>query len=257
MKRIALLLILVLGCALISSSAMAVTSSDILSRVKTAEAGVKDMKAEMVITSADKGNVSDMGEGYSDILKLQQAIICYKKPDKFRIDGFARGIKASFVQNGYRKLVLAVMIRQTEDVTNKPGKRFDSLDLGFLSSRLWVDNAVTVISNPKDRVGERGGKNGAIQLKFDPKAGGADKRHDNVWVDSKTLRVTKREKYRGNGQMRVRYVYTDFEMLGGKLPIAKTSTMYNPSGEKLGTVTYKNVQANVGLADSLFSLTQR
>jgi len=248
MKRIALLLILVLGCALISSSATAVTASDILSRVKAAEADVKDLKAEMVITSADKSNVSDMGEGYSDILKLQKAVIAYKKPDKFRIDGFARGIKASFVQYGYKKLVLAAMIRQTEDVKNKPGKRFDTLDLGFLSSRLWVDNAVTVVSKPK---------NGVIQLKFDPKAGGTDKRHDNVWVDSKTLRVTKREKYRGNGQMRVRYVYTNFEMLGGKLPIATTSTMYNPSGEKLGTVTYKNVKANSGLADSVFSLTQR
>lgn len=248
MRKLALLMILLLGCALMASSAMAVTSADILARVKAAEAGVIDMKAEMVITSADKGNVSDMGDGYSDILKLQKAVIFYKKPDKFRIDGFARGIKASFVQNGYRKLVLAAMIRQSEDVKNKPGKRFDTLDLGFISSRLWADNTISVVSN---------GKNGIIQLKLDPKAGGADKRHDNVWVDSKTLRVTKREKYRGNGQMRVRYVYTDFENLAGKLPIATTSTMYNPSGEKLGTVTYKNVQANAGLADSLFSLTQR
>lgn len=248
MKRLALPLILVLGCALISSSAMAVTASDILSRVKAAEAGVSDMKAEMVITSANKGSVSDMGEGYSDILKLQKAIISYKKPDKFRTDGFARGIKASFIQNGYKKLVLAAMIRQSEDVKNKPGKRFDTLDFGFLSSRLWVDNTVSVVSS---------GKNSVIELKLDPKAGGADKRHDNVWVDSKTLRITKREKYRGNGQMRVRYVYTDFETLGGKLPIATTSTMYNPSGTQLGTVTYKNVKANVGLADSLFSLTQR
>lgn len=248
MRRFALLILIVLAGALVSNSALGVTSSDILGRVKAAEAGITDMKAEMVITSADKGNVSDMGDGYSDILKLQQAIICYKKPDKFRIYGFARGIKASFVQNGYRKLVLAAMIRQTEDVTNKPGKRFDTLDLGFLSSRLWVDNTVTVVSSSKK---------GVIELKFDPKAGGTDKRHDNVWVDSKTLRVTKREKYRGSGELRVRYAYTDFEMLGGKLPIATTSTMYNPSGEKLGTVTYKNVKANAGLADSVFSLSQR
>jgi outer membrane lipoprotein-sorting protein len=242
------MMLLALISALACSQALAVSSADILARVKAAEAGVRDMKAEMVIASADKSNVSDMGEGYSDILRLQKAVISYKKPDKFRMDGFARGIKASFVQNGYKKLILAAMIRQTEDVKNKPGKRFDTLDFGFLSSRLWVDNTVTVISS---------GKNGVVELKLDPKAGGADKRHDNIWVDSKTLRVTKREKYRGNGQMRVRYVYTDFENLAGKLPIATTSTMYNPSGEKLGTLTYKNVQANVGLADSLFSLTQR
>lgn len=248
MRRLSLLMLIVLAVALVSNAALAVTAADILSRVKAAEAGVCDMKAEMAIASADKGNVSDMGEGYGDILRLQKAVISYKKPDKLRMDGFARGIKASYIQNGNKKLVLAAMIRQIEDVKNKPGKRLDTLDFGFLSSRLWVDNTVSVVSN---------GKNGVVELKLDPKTGGADKRHDNVWVDTKTLRALKREKYRGNGELRVRYVYTDFEMLGGKLPIATTSTMYNPSGEKLGTVTYKNVQANVGLADSLFSLSQR
>ena len=227
---------------------MAITASDILARVKAAEAGVSDMRAEMEIESADKGNVSDMGAGYSDILQLQKAVISYKKPDKLRMDGFARGIKASFIQNGYKKLILAAMIRQTEDLRDKPGKRLDTLDFGFLSSRLWVDNTVTVVSTAKS---------GLIELKLDPKSGGADKRHDNLWVDPKTLRVTKREKYRGSGELRIRYVYSDFQTLAGKLPIATTSTMYGPSGDKLGTVTYRNVKANVGLADSLFSLSQR
>jgi len=227
---------------------MAITASDILARVKAAEASVSDMRAEMEIESADKGNVSDMGAGYSDILQLQKAVISYKKPDKLRMDGFARGIKASFIQNGYKKLILAAMIRQTEDLRDKPGKRLDTLDFGFLSSRLWVDNTVTVVST---------GKNGVVELKLDPKSGGADKRHDNIWVDPKTLRVTKREKYRGSGELRIRYVYSDFQTLAGKLPIATTSTMYGPSGDKLGTVTYRNVKANVGLADSLFSLSQR
>ena len=235
-------------CALAANAAFAVSSSDILKRVKAAEAGARDLRAEMVITSANKGNVSDMGEGYSDLLKLQKGVISYKKPNKLRMDGYAQGIKASYIQNGYKKLILAAMIRQTEDVKNKPGKRLDTLDFGFLSSQLWVDNNVAVVSS---------GKDGIIKLKLDPKSGGQDKRHDNVWVDSKTLKVTKREKYRGSGEMRVRYVYTEFQTLGGKLPIATTSTLYDPHGDKLGSVTYKNVKANAGLSDSLFSLSQR
>lgn len=227
---------------------MATTATDVLAKVKAAEAGVKDMRAEMVIESANKGNVSDMGAGYSDILKLEKGVISWKSPDKFRMDGYARGIKASFVQNGYKKLVLAAMIRQTEDLTNKPGKRLDSLDFGFLSSRLWKDNTVTVVSTAK---------NGVVQLKLDPKSGGPDKRHDFVWLDPKTLRMTKREKYTGDGKMRVRYVYTEFDTLAGKLPIATKSTLYGPNGDRLGTVAYTNVKANVGLADSIFSLSQR
>ncbi len=242
------LIFAVLALILFSSSAWAVKASDILARVKAVEAGVKDMRAEMAIESANKDNVSDMGDGYSDVLKLQKAVISFKKPDMLRMDGYARGIKASFVQNGYKKLILAAMIRQTENLANKPGKRIDTLDFGFLSSRLWTDNNITVIST---------GRDGIVKLKLDPKSGDADKRHDFIWVDPKTLRVTKREKYSGNGMLRVKYVYSDFEKLAGKLPIATTSTMFGPSGGKLGTVTYSNVKANVGIADSFFSLSQR
>jgi outer membrane lipoprotein-sorting protein len=254
LRRLALL---VLAAALCAAPAMATTAADVLAKVRSAEAGVKDVRAEMAIESANKGNVSDMGAGYSDILKLQKGVISFKKPDKLRMDGYASGIKASFVQNGYRKLILAAMIRQTEDLTNKPGKRLDSLDFGFLSSRLWTDNKVTVVPTRGASGAKSSPGQSVVQLKLDPKSGGADKRHDYVWVDPKTLRVTKREKYTGDGTLRIRYVYTEFEMLAGKLPIATTSTMFGPSGDKLGTVTYRNVKANVGLADSIFSMSQR
>lgn len=248
MKRLTIVIILALACAIIACPAWAVTPAQILQHVKAAEAPLKEMKAEMALVSANKGNISDMGAGYSDIVGLEKGIIYFKKPDKFRMDGYARGIKATFVQNAYRKLVLAAMVRVTDNVKDKPGKRFDTLDLGFLSSRLWVDNTVTIVGSAKGPT---------VELRLVPKSGGKDKRHDNVWLDVATLKPLKREKYRGNGDLRVRYVYTVFESLCGKLPIATTSTMYNPSGEKMGTVTYKNVKANVGLADSLFSMSQR
>lgn len=248
MKRLALTITLALICVILACPVWAITPAQILARIKAAEAPLKDVKAEMAITSANKGNISDMGAGYADIVGLEKGIISYKKPDKFRMDGYARGIKASLVQNGYRKLVLAAMIRQTEDVKDKPGKRFNSLDIGFLSSRLWLENTVTIVGSAKGST---------VELRLVPKSTEKDKRHDNIWIDVATLKLLKREKYRGSGEMRIRYVYTDFEMLAGKLPIATTSTMYNPSGEKMGTVTYKNVKANVGLADSLFSMTQR
>lgn len=248
MKRIVKITPLVLVLIIAVNSVMAASAKDILKRVKAAEAGVRDMKAEMVITQANKSNVAEMGDGYTDILRLEKAVISYKKPNMIRYDGYARGIKAALIQNGYKKLILAAMIRKTEDDRNAPGKRQDTLDLGFLSSQLWVDNNVSIVSV---------GKNGTLKMKFDPKAGGTDKRHDMVWIDSRTLKILKREKYRGNGELRLRLVYSGFQTLGGKLPIATESTLYNPSGEKMGSVKYKNVKSNVGLPNSLFSLSQR
>ncbi|MCX6344410.1 MAG: outer membrane lipoprotein-sorting protein [Armatimonadetes bacterium] len=247
MKKLSIGVAIALALGMLASSAWAVSSADILKKVKAAEASLKDFKADMVITEANKKNVSGMGEGYSDILKLEKAIIQYKKPDMIRYDGYAKGIRAAYIQKGCEKLILAAMIRKKENVKEAPGKRQDSLDLGFLTSKLWTDNNVSVVSSAKN----------SLKLKFDPKAGGADKRHDMVWIDPATLKVLKREKYRGSGEMRVRMVYSDFETLAGKLPIATMCTMYDGKNNELGSVKYKNVKANVGLGDALFSMAQR
>lgn len=245
MKRLSLSFIAVFICLIMASSGMASSSGAILSKVKAAESKLTDFRAEMVITEANKKNVSHMGNGYGDILRLEKAVVSFKKPDKIRWDGYAEGIKVTYVQNGYVKLVLASMIKDRENVKNSPGKRQDTLDMGFLSSQLWKDNNVTVLSTDKK---------GVAKMKFDPKSGGNDKRHDLVWVDTKTLKVIKREKYRGSGEMRTRTVFTEFKTLGGKLPIATESTLYDGDGKKLGSVSYKNLKVNVGLENSLFTI---
>jgi outer membrane lipoprotein-sorting protein len=245
MKRIALIALILTAFA--AQAGASTTSSGILAKVKAAEKGLKDWQADMVITEANKKNVSDMGEGYGDILKLDKALVYYKSPDMIRYDGYAEGIKVTYVQNGYTKLILATMIRHKENVKNAPGKRFDSLDIGFVSSRLWHDNNVSVISE----------KNGIANLKFDPKYGDKDKRHDMVWLDVRNLRLIKREKYRGNGQMRTRTVYSSYQKLTVGLPVATSADLYNESGKELGRVKYKNIKVNTGLGDGLFSLSQR
>ena len=137
--------------AALAGAAWSVTASDILARVKAAEAGLRDFRAEMVIEDANKKSISGMGQGYGDITRLEKGVVSYKKPDRIRYDGYAQGIKVAYIQNGYVKLILAPMIRQKVDVKNAPGKRQDSLDVGFLSSRLWTDNVVKVVSTGKRR----------------------------------------------------------------------------------------------------------
>lgn len=226
----------------------AVTPAELLAQVKKAEAGLRDFRTDMVITQANRKTISGMGEGYSDIMKLEKAVISYKKPDKIRWDGYAVGVKVAYIQNGYTKLILASMIRHKENVKDAPGKRQDTLDLGFLSSRLWTDNTFSLVDTDK---------NGVVKLKLDPKFGGNDKRHDLIWVDPRTLRVLKREKYRGSGEMRIRMDYSEFTQLSNGLPIATRSTMFDRNGGLLGTVKYKDLKINPGLPDSLFSLSAR
>ncbi|OFX17084.1 MAG: hypothetical protein A2Z18_00360 [Armatimonadetes bacterium RBG_16_58_9] len=74
-----------------------------------------------------------------------------------------------------------------------------------------------------------------------------------VWIEPLTLKIVRRLKFRGSGELRVKNTYSDFTMLAGKLPMATVSKMYNGAGDFLGTVKYKNVNSNTGLKDSLFS----
>jgi outer membrane lipoprotein-sorting protein len=239
--------VLVLAAVLACGQVWAVSSNDLLKRVKSAEAGFRDFSADLVITNASKKNVADMGERLDEILLLQKASIRFITPDKLRYDGVAKGIKATYIQNGYYKLVLAAMIRQKTDVKEAPGKRQDTLDLGFLSSNLWKDNYVKVLGMDK----------GLLKLNFDPKFGGNDKRHDLVWIDPTNLRVIKRQKYLGGGALRVRTEYSDFVNLTKGLPMAGQSTLYDPDGDKLGTIAYANLKIDAGVPASLFSLTQK
>lgn len=247
MKKTILRVFTAISLAAMASSAWALSSNDILNKVKSAESGLKDLRANMVITEADKKNVNGLGEGWGEILKLENAVIQFKSPDKIRYDGFARGIKAAYIQNGYSKLVLAPMIRQTENLKNSPGKRQDTTDIGFLSGKLWTDNIVTIVSSSPS----------SIKLSLTPKFGPRDKRHDLIWLDPGTLKLQKREKYLASGAMRVRMIYSGYQTVAGKMAVATICTMFNGLGAELGTVKYTNIKANVGINDAVFSLSQR
>jgi outer membrane lipoprotein-sorting protein len=241
------LTLLAAALAICSPAYPALNTSALLARVRAAEAGLTDFQADMVVTQANKKTISGMGEGYSDIMKLENATVAYKKPDKIRYIGSAIGVKVTYIQNGYTKLVLASMIRHKENVKNSPGKRQDSLDMGFLSSRLWSDNTITSTADGK----------GNMRLNLDPKFGGNDKRHTLIWVEPKTLRLLRVEKYLGSGELRLSMAYSDFQRLTQALPIATKSTLHDSEGKLLGTVQYKNLKVNTGLSESLFSLSSR
>lgn len=247
MKKFIVLWVIAATALLVNTAAQAITANDILKKVKAAEVSFRDFRAELVVEEANKKAVAGMGEGYDEILRLEKAVVCYKKPDKIRYDGYARGIKVTYIQNGYTKLIIAPMVKQKVNVKDEPGKRQDTLDLGFLSSRLWTDNHVSVVSV---------GRDGIVKLKFVPKFGPRDKRHDLVWLDSRTLRMIRHERYRGNGELRVRAVYLEHAKLGSTLPIATKSELFDGKGRSLGTASYRNLEVNIGLSDSLFSLAQ-
>ncbi|MFQ3550288.1 MAG: hypothetical protein SNJ70_11125 [Armatimonadota bacterium] len=227
---------------LVKHFVQAQTPASILSQVKSAESGVKDFSADLVVSDRNLANIKKFDNAWGEIMKLEKATVAYKFPDKIRFDGFAQGIKASYIQNGYIRQIRASMVKHRENVKSASGKRQDTLDLGFLSSQLWTDNNVSVVSTSK----------GITQLRFNPKWDGNDKTHQRVWIN-KDLQIQKLEKYRANGDLLTKVEFTQHSKLGGKLPIGIQAKMYTADGGLMGTTTLRNIKINTGLSDSFFS----
>jgi outer membrane lipoprotein-sorting protein len=218
-------------------------ASDLQKKATAASTALKDLKATMVVTSINKNNAEEINPAFSDIGQFQKATIYYKHPGKYRAEGVAKGMAVAYVVNGHKlQIVIPGMLKRTEDISQKAGKQRTTLDMGFITGSLWSENKVTYVGKE--------GKN--VKLKLTPK-GSKSRRHELIWVDPGTLRLVRRQRYNSEGEFRARYVYSSFKNVG-KLPIAQQAKVYAPDGGYVGTVEYRGLKVNTGLADSLFNL---
>jgi len=225
----------------------ALDPTTLLARVKSMSASVQDIKARMVIIDAEKKSIRDINPSLIEGLGIKEMDVFYKHPDKFRAEALAKGLQLTWVLNGDRQVISVpgLMIRKVENVGGQAGKKRSSLDMGFISEALWEDFNVSII----------GEKNGLCQLKLLPK-GDRTRRKEIIWIEPRTLKLVKRERYGSGGDLKVRYHYSDFRMVG-RLPVAQRAKVYDPQGDFAGTVEYRNLRGNTGLPSSLFSLSVR
>jgi outer membrane lipoprotein-sorting protein len=238
---------LAFGCALIISSILhAETADGLRKRLATASSSIKDLSGTMVVKPANKKDAAEISKGILEFLDygFREASIAYKQPDKFRAQGKTKGIDVAYVLNGNKQQYTApsIMLKKTEDMSRKIAKKQSTLDLGFASDSLWHNNRVKLISERK----------GVIELQLVPN-GTKDKRKELIWVDSKSLKVVKRERYSGSGKMKSRQIYKNHKIMD-KMPVAMEVDIYSADGGFAGSILYKNIKVNTKLSDSLFAI---
>lgn len=230
----------------ISVANAAETADSIRKRLASASSSIKDIQAVMRVKQSSKSEAKEIGKGVIEFLDqgFKEAKIYYKTPDKFRAEGKAKGIDVVYVLNGNKKQIVApaLMLKKTSDISGDNAKKQSSLDVGFACDDLWAINRVKLLSVDK----------GVAKLQLVPK-GTDDKRKELVWLECKSLKVTKRERYGGNGNLKSRQVYCNHKMIG-KMPVASQVKVYSPDGGQAGTIEYKELKSNVGLKDSLFAI---
>jgi outer membrane lipoprotein-sorting protein len=201
----------------------------------------------MVVTPASRSDAGEIGKGVLMFLDqgFREARVSFKRPDKFRAEGKAKGVDVVYVLNGNKKQITApaLMLKKTDNLSDDREKKQSTLDVGFASDLLWKENSVKLLSTDAK---------GVAKLQLVP-LGTTDKRREFVWIDTKSLKVLKRERYGGGGNLKARYIYANHKMMR-KMPVATLLKAYSPDGGYAGSISYKDVRANTGLSDSLFAI---
>lgn len=239
MKKILFVFIFII----ISINLFSFTSNSMLEKIKSYENNFTSMQADLK-PIGNKNKMAKMEKKLDLLADVKNGSVKYKKGNRIKIEGKLQGIKASAVENNYKIKFNVGPLKGSMDFKDDPGKRYNSLDLCFLSSWLWENNKVTVLSV----------ENGVAKCKFDPIQGGDEDRHDLVWVDTKTLKLLRREKYNTDGILKLIIVYNEWkEMIPGYYIATKYQT-FNPKKELLGTNSLVNIKVNAPLNDSIFSI---
>lgn len=213
-------------------------------RLAVSSAQLRDIRGTLVVHPANRSDAREIDKGIIDFLDqgFREADIAYVKPDKYRAQGKAKGIDVTYVVNGNMKQIIApsLMLKKTDDLSTKRARKQSTLDLGFASDSLWIDNNVRIVSEAK----------GVTELRLVPK-GSNDKRYDLVWLDTKTLKVLKRERHNAGGLLRSINVFTSHKNCAG-VPVATVVKVLSADGGLAGTIDFKNIKANSGISPGLF-----
>ena len=240
MKKIILTICLVV----FTVNLFAFSSEEMLARVKKLESGLTSMEAS-VNPVGSKSKLAKMEKKLDLLADIKNGNVKYKKGNRIKIEGKLQGIKVSAVENNYKIRFNVGPLKGSMDYKDDPGKRYSSVDLCFLSSWLWQNNKITVLNVDK---------NGIAKCKFDPIQGGNELRHDLIWVDTKTLKLIRREKYNTDGILKLIIVYKEWKEMIPNYWISTKYETYNPKKELIGVNALTNIKTNHNIKDSIFNI---
>ena len=239
-------LILAVGIIMITAaSAMALTSTELKTRVEAATKNLKDISMLGTVVDSNKKAITKVDENYARLYEFKSARIMLKLPNKVRMEGKLGMVKFEYIVNGGTKIFRAspVRINKKENYSDDPAKLQSALDVGIVTPTLWDRRCVEVVEDAEAK------KNGEIKLELRWQKG------DMVyyaWLDECNLWLKKLEKRDGEGNLRLRLVYSNPKNVDGVVWVPTRAEMFAPDGDRAGTTEMSDIKYNSGLSDSLF-----
>ena len=231
--------------ALIAASiASSSTGSDIRSRICQATHGFKDITLTAKVIYANQNELKKIGKDFPKSYEFKSTTVRFKAPDKMKMEGKLGMVKASIVINGDRKatVIPSVHYSKKENIAGEPHKRQTDLDIGIVTGSLWQDYIVL----DSDTEGS------TYKITF-ARENSRDNKHI-CWIDSKTLKLLKVEKYDSGGNLKSRYIYSKHSLIDGLVWVPGRADVYNCEGKLAGSTGYENIKVNTGIPDSVFKI---
>ena len=174
--------------------------ADIRSQISEATQGFKDITLTCKVLCADHTELKKIGKDFNKSYEFKSTTVQYKSPDKMKMEGKLGMVKARIVINGDRKatVIPAIHYSKKEDISDEPHKRQTDLDIGIITGSLWRDYIVL------DTDTENSSGSAAYRITF-IRENSKEKKHI-CWVDTKTLKLLKLEKYESDGSLKSRYI---------------------------------------------------
>jgi outer membrane lipoprotein-sorting protein len=162
-----------------------------------------------------------------------------------RVEGKLGMVRFEYIISGCIKIsrAPAVRFKRKDDYTNDPARLQGPFDVGIVTDSLWRDRKVKVIDDAVAKA------NGEIKLELRWPKG------DMVYyasLDAQNLWLKRVEKYDGQGNLKMKTVYSNARNVSGALWIPTTVEVFSPQGAKVGRTEMSDIKYNMGVQDSLF-----
>lgn len=228
-----------------ASLAQTTPEAEIRSQVAKCNGNLKDIRATLVVTQADRRELEKMGKVFAETYQFKKASVAFKSPDKLRMNGTLGVMKVEFITAGNTRRIRipSMRFKKLEDITEEQEKRMSSLDIGVVTTPVWDIYKVNLLRTENNADGSQCS---VLRLQT-----AKTQKFRHIWIESGTGKLLRLDRYFEDGQLKVKTVFSNHEQFEG-VWIPTRAEVYNAEGKLAAVSEMVDITVNTGIDDKEF-----
>lgn len=211
------------------------------------QTALRDVSFTVDVQTANRAELRKINKDFAAGYEADMVEVQYKDPLKIRLTSHMNRERYIYiVKEGFKSFsVPRLGVRQTnEDVRKEPGKWQTLLDFGVITSGMQR----SFLKGTYVRTDRDGQYVFDVNYQYT-----GDTTRFRIWVDPSKKYITKRMWYNQKGVLVATFLYENPVQSNG-VWFPTRLTVQNAEGKTAGVSLFKDVRANIGIADSVFRL---